>query len=91
MLTNYSITRIESAPPSQKTAFYRGHFSHCAIEGKNLLVFLLKLEGAGGGAIVLGSDGPVKGSEKVVQKGEKKKKDRKQTVSIGASIEMPVS
>ena len=44
-----------------------------------------------GGTIAPVSDSHVKRSEKVVQKGEKKKKDRKQTVSIGASIEMPAS
>ena len=67
---------------------------HLEINGhlkEKVLLFLLKLEGTEEGVIVPRSDGPVKGSEKVVQKGEKKKKDRKQTVSIGASIEMPVS
>ena len=60
-------------------------------EGENFACILVQIGGGRRGAIAPGSDGPVKGSEKVVQKGEKKKKDRKQTVSIGASIEMPAS
>ena len=60
-------------------------------EGENFAFILAQTGGGRGGGIAPRSDGPVKGSEKVVQKGEKKKKDRKQTVSIGASIEMPVS
>ena len=62
-------------------------------EGENFACILVQIGGGRGGrgAISPASDRPVEGSEKVVQKGEKKKKDRKQTVSIGASIEMPVS
>ena len=33
-LTNYSFSRIGSALPKLKTAFYRSHFGHCAIVTK---------------------------------------------------------
>ena len=39
-LTNYLISRIGSGLPKVKAAFYRSHFSHCAITYSHLQTFL---------------------------------------------------
>jgi hypothetical protein len=35
-LTNYLISRIGSALPKLKTAFYRSHFGHCVVSGYHI-------------------------------------------------------